>query len=104
MHRTTDAPSAAITPEGEALYELHRRLVRTHYALAAAEPDDDQREARVLASLQDALRFIAEQPAFRAVADERARTSPPPRPVDEARVARLRAKAAAGLAAKGQTP
>ncbi len=60
---TQDAPTRS---EGDALYELHGRLVKVHHTLATAGPDDEDREADALEGLLGALRFIAEHPAFLA--------------------------------------
>ena len=62
---------AYATSEGDALYELHRHLVKVHHALATAGPEDDDREARALEGLLGALRFIAEQPSFLASREAR---------------------------------
>ncbi len=68
--------NARITPEGEAFRELYRRLVAVHYSLAAAGPDDREREARTLDGLMDALRFIDEQPAYRAAREAHGEVAP----------------------------
>ena len=63
--------------EGAALRELHRRLVAIHHGLATGDVGDVARERRALERLDDALHFITEQPAYRAVrdAERRARTA-----------------------------
>ena len=95
MHQTSNAPSGATTPEAELLSTIYGRLVRWHYTLAEAAanvPPDAQ--ATMMREMMATLKEIAEDPAFRA-ADAR-REPPAPRPVDAGRVARLRARAAAG--------
>ncbi len=59
---------AAAVDEGAVLQEIHRRLVSIHHGVATAGPDDD-RDRRVLERLDDALRFITEQPSYRAARD-----------------------------------
>lgn len=103
MHPTPDAATAAITPEGELLDTLYGRLVRWHYTIAeSAARVPPETQATMMREMMATLREIAENPGFRAASA--AREPKPPRPVDEARIARLRAKAAAGLEAKGLTP
>lgn len=105
MQNAPDAATAAPSLDAELLATVYGRLVRWHYIIAAnaanVSPDV---QARIMDEMMETLKEIAENPRFRAVADERARTAPPPRPVDEARIARLRARAAAGLKAKGLAP
>ncbi len=65
---------ARATDEGDALYEVHRRLVHIHHALATAGPDDTDREANALEGLLGTLHFIAEQPSFLASREAHTRT------------------------------
>ena len=105
MHPATDTQTDATTPEGELLRTVHKRLVRWHYIIAAdAAHVPPETQAKMMREMMATLKEIAENPRFRAVADERERTAPPPRPVDDARIARLRARAADGLEAKGLAP
>lgn len=63
------------TGEGDALFELHRRLIKVHHGLATAGPEDAHREADALEGLHDALLFIAEQPSFLATREARQRVA-----------------------------
>ena len=64
---------------------------------AARVPPEAQ--ATMMREMMATLREIGENPQFRAASAARERT--PPRPVDEARIARLRARAAAGPDTEG---
>ena len=100
MHPTPDAAPAATTPEGELLDTLHKRLVRWHYAIAeSAAHVPPETQAKMMREMMATLREIGENPQFRAA--DAARERKPPRPVDEARIARLRARAAAGPDTEG---
>ena len=64
------------TPDGgETLRELHRRLVSIHHGLATAGPDDEDRDVYALEGLDDALRFITEQPAYRTAREDALRAT-----------------------------
>lgn len=100
MHPTPDAATAATNPEGELLDTLHKRLVRWHYIIAeSAARVPPETQATMMREMMATLREIGENPQFRAASAARERK--PPRPVDEARVARLRERAAAGPDTEG---
>jgi len=98
MHARSNAPLAVTTPEGELLDDLHKRLVRWHYAIAeSAAHVSPETQAKMMREMMAALKEIGENPAFRATRDARKARRGRAAPVDEDRVARLRARAAAGL-------
>ena len=81
------------------LEEIYGRLVGWHHIIAAAAakvPPESQ--ARMMREMMATLEEIGRDPTFRAASEERRRAIATPRvPIDEARIARLRARAAAGL-------
>jgi len=98
MRDDADTPTAPITPEGELLSAVYGRLVRWHYAIAeSAAHVSPETQAKMMREMMAALKEIGENPAFRATRDARKARRGRAAPVDEDRVARLRARAAAGL-------
>ena len=85
VHRkATNAPSAdqqSVTPEGELLSRIHRRLVPLHLGLATVDAVDRDFQRRLMHEIMGVLREISENPQFRAAADaehERWRMNPTP--------------------------
>lgn len=95
MQHAPDSATGAPMPAADLLATVFGRLVRWHYILAADAanvPPDVQ--AMMMREMMATLDELGEHPAIRAAVDARERTASP-RPVDEARVARIRARAAA---------
>ncbi len=99
MRDDADTPTAPITPEGELLRAVYGRLVRWYYAIAeSAAHVSPETQAKMMREMMAALKEIGENPAFRAASEARRRDIATPRvPIDEDRIAWLRARAAAGL-------
>ena len=62
--------------QGTVLRELYRRLVSIHHGLATAGPDDEDSDVFALERLDDAMRFISEQPAYRVTREAERRARP----------------------------
>jgi hypothetical protein len=96
MHHSADATDAHAA---DILSTVYGRLVRWHYTIAEAAahlPPDVQ--AAMMREMMATLKEIADDPTFREA--EARRLPPAPRPVDETRVARLRARAAESESAR----